>query len=157
MNELYFFSLFEIFVSSSKNGTMILHYFDSLIINQWSVIILNTVSILRDCNSVLEYQKDFRVMLIFQYFLIIFIKMVESGICDDQVDQARIHGATHRLVIYSNLPSGRSYFKRKLPNLEFSNFPWYKLHVSSLLRRFVSINDHRTWFISNHPSQNRKA
>ena len=34
-------------------------------------------------------------MLIFQYFLIIFIKMVESGICDDQVDQAGIHGATH--------------------------------------------------------------
>ena len=40
-------------------------------------------------------------MLIFQYFLIIFIKMVECGICDDQVDQAGIQGATHTLVIFS--------------------------------------------------------
>ena len=34
-------------------------------------------------------------MLIFKYLQIFLIKMVESGICDDQANQAGIHGHIH--------------------------------------------------------------
>jgi len=34
-------------------------------------------------------------MLIFKYLQIFLIKMVESGICDDQANQAGIHGHKH--------------------------------------------------------------
>ena len=58
--------------------------------NQGSVIVLKKFF---DRKTVLEYQKrDFPIMLIFKYLQIFFIKMVESGICDDQANQTGIHG-----------------------------------------------------------------
>ena len=57
--------------------------------NQRSVIVLNMLF----QNTLLK--RDSRIMLVFKYLQIFLIKMVESGICDDQANQAGIQGPTY--------------------------------------------------------------
>ena len=54
--------------------------------NQRSVIVLNMLF----QNTLLK--RDSRIMLVFKYLQLFLIKMVESGICDDQANQAGIQG-----------------------------------------------------------------
>jgi len=54
--------------------------------NQRSVIVLNMLF----PNTLLK--RDSRIMLVFKYLQLFLIKMVESGICDDQANQERIQG-----------------------------------------------------------------
>ena len=70
-------------------------------------------------------------MLIFKYLQIFLIKMVESGICDDQANQAGIHGHIHVCEIVNDsleyISRDFECFPTTKSNIKFPIVPCYQL------------------------------